>query len=57
MWQSDIPFTHGEVRYTYRFSRYVLDLLRMGNTIKDVALHLFHAYYLKEDLEPNMDVG
>ena len=33
-------FYHGEVSYTYRFSRYVLDLLRMGNTIKDVALHL-----------------
>ena len=48
VWQSDIPFTHGEVSYTYRFSRYILELLRM---IKDVALHLFHAYYLKEDLD------
>ncbi|MCQ2093563.1 MAG: ISL3 family transposase [Bacteroidaceae bacterium] len=56
-WQSDIPFTHGEVSYTYRFSRYVLDLLRMGNTILDVARHLhvgwnmvkgIHKKYLKD---------
>lgn len=49
-WQSDIPFTHGEVRYTYRFARYVLDLLRMGNTIKDVAEHLHISWYTVKDI-------
>ena len=50
MWQSAIPFTHGEVSYTYRFSRYVLDLLRMGNTIKDVALHLHVGWNMVKDI-------
>ena len=57
VYQADIPFTHGSVSYTYRFSRYVLDLLRMGMTIKDVAFHLgvgwdmvkdIHKRYLKQ---------
>ena len=50
VWQSDIPFTHGEVSYTYRFSRYVLDLLRMGNTIKDVAGHLHVGWNMVKDI-------
>lgn len=50
VWQSDIPFTHGEVSYTYRFSRYVLDLLRMGNTIKDVAQHLHVGWNMVKDI-------
>jgi transposase len=50
VWQSAIPFTHGEVSYTYRFSRYVLDLLRMGNTIKDVALHLHVGWNMVKDI-------
>lgn len=50
VWQSDIPFTHGEVSYTYRFSRYVLDLLRMGNTIKDVALHLHVGWNMVKEI-------
>lgn len=50
VWQSDIPFTHGEVSYTYRFSRYVLDLLRMGNTVKDVALHLHVGWNMVKDI-------
>ena len=50
MWQSDIPFTHGEVSYTYRFSRYVLDLLRMGNTIKDVAQHLHVGWNMVKEI-------
>lgn len=49
-WQSDIPFTHGEVSYTYRFSRYVLDLLRMGNTIKDVAQHLHVGWNMVKEI-------
>ena len=57
VYQADIPFTHGSVSYTYRFSRYVLDLLRLGMTIKDVAFHLgvgwdmvkdIHKRYLKQ---------
>ena len=50
VWQSDIPFTHGEVSYTYRFSRYVLDLLRMGNTIKDVAQHLHVGWNMVKEI-------
>lgn len=50
VWQSDIPFTHGEVSYTYRFSRYVLDLLRMGNTIKDVSQHLRVSWNMIKDI-------
>lgn len=49
-WQSEIPFTHGEVSYTYRFSRYVLDLLRMGNTIKDVSRHLRVGWNMVKDI-------
>ena len=49
VWQSDIPFAHGEVSYTYRFSRYVLDLLRMGNTIKDVSQHLHVGWNMVKD--------
>jgi transposase len=50
VWQSDIPFTHGEVSYTYRFSRYVLDLLRMGNTTKDVAQHLHVGWNMVKEI-------
>lgn len=50
VWQSGIPFTHGGVSYTYRFSRYVLDLLRMGNTIKDVAQHLHVGWNMVKDI-------
>lgn len=55
-WQDNIPFIRGETRHTYRFSRYVLDLLRMGGTIKSVSAHLgvswswvkdIHKRYLK----------
>ncbi len=55
-YQANIPFTHGSVSYTYRFSRYVLDLLRIGGTISSVAAHLrvnwnivkdIHKQYLK----------
>ena len=49
-WQADVPFTHGEVSYTYRFSRYVLDLLRMGNTILDVARHLHVGWNMVKDI-------
>ena len=47
------------VRYTVHFpggklylhfSRYVLDLLRMGNTIKDVALHLHVGWNMVKDI-------
>ena len=57
VYQADVPFTHGSVSYTFRFSRYVLDLLRLGMTIKDVAFHLgvgwdmvkdIHKRYLKQ---------
>ncbi|MGI6244053.1 MAG: helix-turn-helix domain-containing protein [Prevotella sp.] len=50
VWQSDIPFTHGEVSYTYRFSQYVLDLLRMGNTILDVARHLHVGWNMVKEI-------
>lgn len=50
VWQSDIPFTHGQVSYTYRFSSYVLDLLRMGNTIKDVAQHLHVGWNMVKEI-------
>ena len=50
VWQSEIPFTHGEVSYTYRFSRYVLDLLRMGNAIKDVSRHLRVGWNMVKDI-------
>ena len=50
-WQSEIHFTHGEVSYTYRFSRYVLDLLRMGNTIKDVSRHLRVGWNMVKDIQ------
>ena len=35
VFQTDFPFTHGNVSDTYRFSRYILDLLRLGATITD----------------------
>ena len=38
--QADIPFTHGNVSHTFRFQRYVIDLLRLGGTISNVARHL-----------------
>ena len=38
--QKDIPFVKGNTGYTYRFSRYVIELLRLGLTIKDVSKHL-----------------
>jgi len=50
VYQSDIPFTHGSVSYTYRFSRYVLDLLRLGMTIKDVAFHLSVGWDMVKDI-------
>ena len=50
VWQSDIPFTQGEVSYTHRFSSYVLDLLRMGNTIKDVARHLHVGWNMVKEI-------
>ncbi len=57
VYQSEIPFTHGSVSYTFRFSRYVLELLRIGGTITSVARHLgvgwdmvkdIHKRYLKQ---------
>ena len=50
VWQSDIPFTQGEVSYTHRFSSYFLDLLRMGNTIKDVARHLHVGWNMVKEI-------
>ena len=38
--QKDIPFVKGYAGYTYRFSRYVIDMLRLGLTIKEVSKHL-----------------
>ncbi len=48
--QADIPFTHGNVSYTYRFGRYILDLLRMGTTITDVAKHLGVGWDMVKDI-------
>ena len=48
--QQYIPFTHGQVSYTYRLSSYVLDLLRMGNTIKDVAQHLHVGWNMVKEI-------
>lgn len=48
--QSDIPFTRGNVSYTYRFQRYVLDLLRLGGTTTDVAKHLGVGWDMVKDI-------
>ena len=57
VWQASVPFTHGNVSYSFRFSRYVIELLRLGLPIQDVAQHLFmswgtvkeiHKRYLKQ---------
>lgn len=40
VWQADVPFTHGNVSYSFRLSRYVIELLRLGLPIQDVANHL-----------------
>ncbi|RRD93097.1 transposase family protein [Bacteroides heparinolyticus] len=50
VYQADIPFTRGSVSYTFRFSRYVLDLLRLGMTIKDVAFHLGVGWDMVKDI-------
>ena len=50
VFQADIPFTHGNVSYTYRFSRYILDLLRLGATIKDVSKHLGVGWDMVKDI-------
>lgn len=39
-WQGDIPFTRGERSYTFKFSRYVIELMSLGLTIKEVSKHL-----------------
>jgi transposase len=49
-WQADIPFAHGGVSYTYRFKCLVLDLLRLGMTIKDVARHLRVGWNMVKDI-------
>ena len=57
VWQAPIPFTHGNVSYSFRLSRYVIELLRLGLPIQDVAHHLcmswgtvkeIHKRYLKQ---------
>lgn len=35
-----IPFVKGNASYTFRFSRYVIELLCLGLTIKEVSKHL-----------------
>ena len=50
VFQADIPFTHGNVSYTYRFSRYIIDLLRLGATISDVAKHLGVGWDMVKDI-------
>lgn len=50
VFQADIPFTHGNVSYTYKFSRYILDLLRLGATISDVAKHLGVGWDMVKDM-------
>lgn len=50
VFQADIPFTHGNVSYTYRFSRYILDLLRLGATITDVSKHLGVGWDMVKDI-------
>ena len=50
VFQADIPFTHGNVSYTYRFSHYILDLLRLGATIKDVSKHLGVGWDMVKDI-------
>ena len=50
VFQADIPFTHGNVSYTYRFARYVIDLLRLGATITDVAKHLGVGWDMVKDI-------
>lgn len=50
VWLSPIPFTHGNVSYTFRLSRYVIDLLREGMTIEDVANHLGMSWATIKDI-------
>ena len=50
IFQSDIPFTHGNVSYTYRFSRYIIDLFRLGATISDIAKHLGVGWDMIKDI-------
>ena len=37
---NNIPFVKGNASYTFRFSRYVIELLGLGLTIKEVSRHL-----------------
>lgn len=50
VFQADIPFTHGNVSYTYRFSRYIIDLFRLGATISDIAKHLGVGWDMIKDI-------
>lgn len=50
IFQADIPFTHGNVSYTYRFSRYIIDLFRLGATISDIAKHLGVGWDMIKDI-------
>ena len=50
VFQAGVPFTHGSVSYTFRFSRYVLDLLRLGLTVKSVAHHLGVGWDMVKDI-------
>jgi len=50
VFQAGVPFTHGSVSYTFRFSRYVLALLRLGLTVKSVARHLGVGWDLIKDI-------
>jgi len=38
--QLQLPFTKGQTSYTFRFSRYVIELLQLGLSIKEVSKHL-----------------
>lgn len=51
--QADIPFTRGNTSYTYRFSRYIIDLFRIGATISAIAKHLGVGWDLVKDIHKN----
>ncbi len=50
VFQTAIPFTHGNNSYTHRFSKYIIELFRIGGTISAIAKHLGVGWDLVKDV-------
>lgn len=55
--QVDIPFTYGNVNCTFRFQRHVVDLLRLGRAISNIARHLGVGWDMVKDIHKKYQKG